>query len=328
MATFAEAPGAKEFEAQGVPADEAPQVALLAETLAEDFARYGDEALRDASTLLRFLRAREGKVGDAAAMWRDTHAWRRLHIPAALAEIGAFGDARAPLDAQRSDWTWAMFRDPTQCASARAALALKHGHAIRAPTLARDGSPVLVWRIGQLDLAGCARERLLDALCLRQVAHMEDGLQASRAISRAERRLVRCRVVVDLRDIRVLKTFAYVNSGLKPTMRIGKAYFPEVTASVTIVNAPFGFEGLWKVVSFFLNDRIRAKVCIVGSDYADALRDHAMIDDMATMPKSLGGAADDYGAPEPVAQHAGAAVDHDDPFVKVKPADDDEPPPK
>ena len=62
MATFAEAPGAEEFEAQGVPADEAPQVALLAETLAEDFARYGDEALRDASTLLRFLRAREGKV--------------------------------------------------------------------------------------------------------------------------------------------------------------------------------------------------------------------------------------------------------------------------
>ncbi|KAH8072805.1 hypothetical protein JL721_3454 [Aureococcus anophagefferens] len=237
MATFAEAPGAEEFEAQGVPADEAPQVALLAETLAEDFARYGDEALRDASTLLRFLRAREGKVGDAAAMWRDTHAWRRLHIPAALGEIGAFGDARAPLDAQRSDWTWAMFRDPT-------------------------------------------------------------------------------------------RTFAYVNSGLKPTMRIGKAYFPEVTASVTIVNAPFGFEGLWKVVSFFLNDRIRAKVSIVGSDYADALRDHAMIDDMATMPKSLGGAADDYGAPEPVAQHAGAAVDHDDPFVKVKPADDDEPPPK
>ena len=135
MATFAEAPGAEEFEAQGVPADEAPQVALLAETLAEDFARYGAEALRDASTLLRFLRAREGKVSDAAAMWRDTHAWRRLHIPAALGEIGAFGDARAPLDAQRSDWTWAMFRDPTRCASARAALALKHGHAIRAPTL-------------------------------------------------------------------------------------------------------------------------------------------------------------------------------------------------
>ena len=37
-----------------------------------------------------------------------------------------------------------------------------------------------------------------------QVAHLEDALQASRAISRAEKRLVRCRLIIDLRGLRVL----------------------------------------------------------------------------------------------------------------------------
>ena len=60
---------------------------------------------------------------------------------------------------------------------------------------------------------------------------------------------------------------------------------------------------------------MRAKVRIVGADFAEALRTHAMIDDLASLPKSLGGDADDRGAPLPVPRGAGAAADPDDPFL-------------
>ena len=69
---------------------------------------------------------------------------------------------------------------------------------------AADGSPVLYWALGELDVAGVAREDLADCLLMRQVAHLEDALQASRAISRAATRLVRCRRIIDLRGLRVL----------------------------------------------------------------------------------------------------------------------------
>ena len=318
----------EERDAAGVPVEEAPKVAELAEVVAKDVESYGAAALGEPLMLLRFLRARQGDVAAAAKMWRETHAWRGAHIPVALGEIGEFREAGdGPLDGapagREPRWSWSMFQDPARCATPRGALALKHGQAIRllAPT-ARDGSPVLLWRMGGLDLPGCAREDLIDTLSLRQVAHLEDAIQFARAQSNRERRLVRCRVVIDLKGIAILRTIPHISTGLKPTMKLGTAFFPEITASVTIVNAPFAFETLWKLISIFLNDCIRAKVRIVGSNFADALTTHAMIDDIAALPKSLGGQADDYGAPEPVEAKAGAAIDRADPFVKARPAED------
>jgi len=180
--------------------------------------------------------------------------------------------------------------------------------------VARDGAPVLLWRLGAFDLAGVAREGLEDVLTMRQVAHLEDALQAARALSCARRELVRCRIVLDLRGISLLATLPRIGV-IRGISAVGKSYFPEVTASVTLVNAPFGFETLWRAVAFFLNDRMRAKVRIVGADFAEALRTHAMIDDLKCLPKSLGGDADDVGAPQPVPRGAGAGADPNDPFL-------------
>ena len=98
---------------------------------------------------------------------------------------------------------------------------------------AADGSPVLYWALGELDVAGVAREDLADCLLMRQVAHLEDALQASRAISRAEKRLVRCRLIIDLRGLRVLALLRRLGV-VKRITAVGKTYFPEVTASATV----------------------------------------------------------------------------------------------
>ena len=103
-----------------------------------------------------------------------------------------------------------------------------------------------------------------------------------------------------------------------------------------------------QAVSFFLNDRMRAKVGIFG-DPAAAIKAHAMIDDIDNLPESMGGAPrcmssstrveegqldtllystragtkPDENVPQQVADKAGAAIDPADPFIKEIPKDPD-----
>ena len=56
------------LQRDGVPAEDAPKVKELQTLLAADIETYGDAALADATTLLRFLRAREHDVAAAATM--------------------------------------------------------------------------------------------------------------------------------------------------------------------------------------------------------------------------------------------------------------------
>ncbi len=186
------------LQRDGVPAEDAPKVKELQTLLAADIETYGDAALSDATTLLRFLRAREHDVAEAAKMWRAAHAWREHHVRTALAECGA-DDASST-----EGWRWRQHADAGAAPTPRGRLALAHGMGLRLDAAAADGSPVLYWALGELDVAGVAREDLADCLLMRQVAHLEDALQASRAISRAEKRLVRCRLIIDLPGLRVL----------------------------------------------------------------------------------------------------------------------------
>ena len=75
---------------------------------------------------------------------------------------------------------------------------------------------------------------------------------------------------------------------VKRITAVGKTYFPEVTASATLINAPAGVETLWRGVSVFLNAAMRAKVRIVGRDYREALTDHAKIDDYDLLDRAQG----------------------------------------
>ena len=102
---------------------------------------------------------------------------------------------------------------------------------------------------------------------------------------------MRARIIIDLKGLRLLGVFSHF-ALVKTMIGLAKAYFPELSQSVTIINAPFGFETLWSLISRLLNDRMRSKVCIVGSDYAATLKSHAGLD-IALLPVSLGGTVPD-----------------------------------
>ena len=167
------------LQRDGVPAEDAPKVKELQTLLAADIETYGDAALSDATTLLRFLRAREHDVAEAAKMWRAAHAWREHHVRTALAECGA-DDASST-----EGWRWRQHADAGAAHAARQARP-RARQGLRLPdAAAADRAPCCTGprraRRGRRRARGLA-----DCLLMRRVAHLEDALRASRAVSRAE----------------------------------------------------------------------------------------------------------------------------------------------
>ena len=121
------------LQRDGVPAEDAPKVKELQTLLAADIEKHGDAALADATTLLRFLRAREHDVAEAAKMWRAAHSWREHHVRTALAECGA-DDASST-----EGWRWRQHADAAAAPTARGRLALAHGMGLRLDAAAADG---------------------------------------------------------------------------------------------------------------------------------------------------------------------------------------------
>jgi hypothetical protein len=132
------------LQRDGVPAEDAPKLKELQTLLAADIEKYGDAALADATTLLRFLRAREHDVAEAAKMWRAAHAWREHHVRTALAECGLADDASST-----EGWRWRQHAD---------ASAAVHNHRLL-DGVATPDSPLICAQVGRAHAARQARPR-------------------------------------------------------------------------------------------------------------------------------------------------------------------------
>mmetsp|Transcript_8912 Transcript_8912/g.13684 ORF Transcript_8912/g.13684 Transcript_8912/m.13684 type:complete len:153 (-) Transcript_8912:107-565(-) len=115
---------------------------------------------------------------------------------------------------------------------------------------------------------------------------LEDALRAGRRESLSRKQLVRAAFVIDakgigtqvLRHMSIIKTFSSV----------GKTYFPEITRTVTIINAPWVFTGIWKMISPLLPRASRDKVQILGSSFHSSLETHGNLE-IKKFPSYLGG---------------------------------------
>ena len=280
----------------GIPAEHVAGVRDLQKRLAPFIKEEGEAALSEPLMLLRFLLARECDPQKAAAMWRATHAWRRLHVPRALAELGSFENPdHKPLDdaPRRGEWTWRRSA-VAEVKTVRGRIAQNAGtSSVHRDVLADDGGHVTVSRTGRLDMAGLAREHALDPVLMFQASMLEDVLQTVRAASQREKRLVRAHTIFDLDGLSVIATLRYVRKFGPPAAAVAQRYFPEVNSSTTVINSPRGVETLWGIVSLWLDQAMRDKVSFRGRHFDKALRDHARLDADAVsrLPKLLGGEA-------------------------------------
>jgi len=299
----------------GVPATHVAGVRELQRRLAPFIEAEGDAALAEPLMLLRFLLAREDDPAKAAAMWRATHAWRRLHLPRALSELGTFSNPEhRPLDAapRRGEWTWV--RSPVaDVTTVRGRIAQNAGtSSLHNDVLADDGGVATVSRTGRLDMAGVARENALDSVLMFQASMLEDVLQTVRAASQREKRLVRAHVIFDLDGLSVMTTLRHVRKFGPPAAAVAQRYFPEVNGSTTVINSPSGVQSMWSIVRLWLDEAMRAKVSFSGRRFEQALRDHARLDADAVsrLPVAYGGeASNDLLAPcPPFSKHDGSDI--------------------
>jgi len=270
----------------GIPAE----VQELVIQLAALVRATGSEPLSDPMTLWRFLNSRDFNVLDAEDMYRSSIQWRAECNIGRLMSIYGSGalytaDGNRAGDPLRWDW------NPSSPQTLEAALVQQYGFWGKlAHQRAADGAPIIIWRLGAVDLDSYAREGIMEVMSSGLVAHFEDMLQSSRVVSHLQKRILRVRLVID-GDGLGMHSLRHVNAFRQMT-NVGKQYFPDCTATVTIIRAPRTMGVLYKSIQHMMTAGMRQKICILGDDFEDGLRRHAGIE-VQQLPESMGGLTPD-----------------------------------
>lgn len=197
---------------------------------------------RENLTLLRFLRAREYVVKDAAEMYQKQVKWRSDN------KIDSILETPDPLEA--------MF----QCICGHR----NHGYSY-------EGHPVYYERTGLVRVAEmlkyCSEEDIIN----RHTRHMEYAMRRCMHSSMANKRNVE--KIIMIHDLAHLK-FTVETVGVKiftKTVTIDQQMYPERLHRVFIINAPLSFRGVWAVVKPFIDPKTSRKIKILGSNFQASL---------------------------------------------------------
>jgi hypothetical protein len=259
---------------------EVAAIAQLRERLDAEMASWPAAAQREAKahvddfTLARFVQARDFKLDDALHMFRESMAWRSV-------------------DQRGVGRIFAHYHPALPDASASLRLAAARAHSYQGFSgVAKDGSPILIERLGRVDLDGISREGkpVLDLMLDAYVCYLETAFRLVREASDATGRLVKAIIIVDasgiglslIRNLSIIKTVA----------SIGPPNYPEVTHKVLIVNAPRVASMAWAIISPLLPSHTREKVKVLGSSTSAKKAIFEMIDE-DQLPKFLGGSRPD-----------------------------------
>ncbi|KAJ7219976.1 CRAL-TRIO domain-containing protein [Mycena pura] len=151
----------------------------------------------------------------------------------------------------------------------------------------KDGRPVYVERLGQLDLKALygvtTQERQLKRLVLEYEKFLSERLPACSAA--AGHPVETSCTILDLHNVS-LSNFYRVKDYVMQTASIGQNYYPECMGKFYIINAPFLFSTVWGFIKPWLDEVTVAKIDIIGSSYKDKLL--AQID-ADNLPKIFGG---------------------------------------
>ncbi|CAK9004675.1 CRAL-TRIO domain-containing protein T23G5.2 [Durusdinium trenchii] len=275
----------REHSTEGLLSGVPPEEAQAIEALRSAVGTSGMEPLADPLTLLRFYRARNRNVDAAAEMYRTTLAWRsepfdQASIGDLMDAFGTPGQYHEDGSRSTSDWTWSPHPNTLE-----AELAYRHAFFTRLPNQ-HVPEPILVWRAGHADYQGIVREDLVEIMIKAFVVHLEDALQASRTASLKSGKLVRARLIIDC-DGFGFENVRYIPI-LKRIIALGKSYYPEVAATVTVIRAPAFLATFYKLVKPFLPNMLQQKICILNGNFHDGLKKHTGLD-VASLPDFLGG---------------------------------------
>jgi len=151
----------------------------------------------------------------------------------------------------------------------------------------KDGRPLYIERLGQLDMkalyAVTTQDRLLERLVAEYEKFLTERLPAcSSAVGHPVE--TSC-TILDLHNVS-LSNFYRVKDYVFQAASIGQDRYPECMGKFYIINAPFMFSAVWSVIKPWLDEVTVSKVDILGSNYKATLLKQIPVENL---PKEFGG---------------------------------------
>jgi len=136
----------------------------------------------------------------------------------------------------------------------------------------KDGRPIYVERLGQLDIkalyAATTQERLIQRLVVEYEKFIDERLPACSAAT-GQPVETSC-TILDLQNVG-LTNFYKVKDYVSEASAIGQNRYPECMGKFYIINAPWGFSTVWGLIKGWLDEVTVAKISILGSSYKSEL---------------------------------------------------------
>ncbi|XP_026314031.1 protein real-time [Hyposmocoma kahamanoa] len=205
------------------------------------------------TTLLRFLRARDFNVEKAREMLSQSLLWRKKHqVDRILSEYETPDVVKQYFPA---GW---------------------HHHD-------KDGRPLYILRLGQMDVKGLLKSIGEDGLLKLTLHVCEEGLKLLEEATRSSEHAIQswC-MLVDLDGLNMRHLWRPGVRALLRIIQIVEANYPETMGRVLIVRAPRVFPILWTIVSTFIDENTRSKFLFYGGK--DYLQTGGLLD---YIPKDL-----------------------------------------
>ncbi|XP_075999333.1 SEC14-like protein 1 [Genypterus blacodes] len=154
----------------------------------------------------------------------------------------------------------------------------------------RDGRPLYVLRLGQMDTKGLVRALGEEALLRQVISINEEGLRRCEENTTVFGRPISCwTCLVDLEGLNMRHLWRPGVKALLRIIEVVEANYPETLGRLLILRAPRVFPVLWTLVSPFIDENTRKKFLVyAGNDYqgAGGLVDYI---DREIIPDFLGG---------------------------------------
>jgi hypothetical protein len=151
----------------------------------------------------------------------------------------------------------------------------------------QDGRPVYIEQLGNIDLAAMYKittsERMLANLAVEYEKVGDPRLPA--CSRKAGSLLETCCTIMDLKGVGISKVSS-VYSYVRQASAISQNYYPERLGRLYLINAPWGFSGVWSIVKGWLDPVTVQKIHILGSGYQKELLEQVPAENL---PKAFGG---------------------------------------
>eukprot|EP01083_Nonionella_stella_P002905 8307_1 len=220
---------------------------------------YAKSALSDPWVAIKFLRLAYQNPKDAANKFHECLKWRRDY------EVDTILGGRWPrYDEMKSKFPFCW-----------------HG-------TSRFGNPVHIDSPGNLKLKDLVETHSVPELVRYHVQIQEYMVRSLmvRQTAKMGHRIHQINVIVDLQGLGMAQMSSVAHDYLKRASEIDQEYYPDAMSQLFIINAPWIFTTMWKVIKLFLNERTKKKIKILGSNYLEEI---SKVIEVTQIPAFMGG---------------------------------------